>query len=238
MNRGDVAGSSVAARPAETPLVSILMPVYRARYLRAALESALRQTYPHLELVICDDDRSGEVEALVSGFAQRDARIRYLRNPVTLGPHQNWQCCFELAAGEYCQFLCDDDVLTPFCVERLAAVLQCEPGVTMAYGHTQCIDRDDRYLPDPVWAQRRFPVDAWIQGASLAATILQTPMNIVGSPSGVLFRRGLLTQVRPAINGFGGRPSLCNGDVAIWLNLLNQGDAVCLSDTELLPYPR
>ena len=39
------------------PLVSVVMPAYKALYLGRALESLQRQTYRHLELVVCDDCR-------------------------------------------------------------------------------------------------------------------------------------------------------------------------------------
>jgi cellulose synthase/poly-beta-1,6-N-acetylglucosamine synthase-like glycosyltransferase len=40
----------------ENPLVSVLVPNYNyARYVGEALESVLSQTYPHFEIIVCDD---------------------------------------------------------------------------------------------------------------------------------------------------------------------------------------
>ena len=60
----------------ESPLVSVIIPVYNYdRYLAEAIESALGQTYQHLEVIVVDDgsaDRSGEV---ARSFAGRESYL-------------------------------------------------------------------------------------------------------------------------------------------------------------------
>ncbi len=41
------------------PTVSVVIPAYNPWYLKAALDSALNQTYARLEILICDDCRTG-----------------------------------------------------------------------------------------------------------------------------------------------------------------------------------
>ena len=39
-----------------TPVVSVIIPVYNVeQYVREALDSVIKQTYPHLEVLIIDD---------------------------------------------------------------------------------------------------------------------------------------------------------------------------------------
>lgn len=56
--------------------VSIIVPVYKVEaYLQRCVESLVRQTYPHVEIILVDDgspDRSGE---LCDVFAKEDSRI-------------------------------------------------------------------------------------------------------------------------------------------------------------------
>ena len=54
-----------------TPLVSIIIPAYNGEeFLGAALESALAQTYPAVEVLVTDDgstDRSAEIAESFEG---------------------------------------------------------------------------------------------------------------------------------------------------------------------------
>ena len=60
------------------PLVSVVMPAYKATWLPQALESVRRQTYRPLELVVCDDSRDGRIQAIVEAFARQGAHVTFL----------------------------------------------------------------------------------------------------------------------------------------------------------------
>lgn len=62
-------------------LVSIVMPAYKATYFEQAMGSVLAQTYPALELVICDDNADGGVSRIVENKrALAGFPIRYFKN--------------------------------------------------------------------------------------------------------------------------------------------------------------
>jgi GT2 family glycosyltransferase len=62
--------------------LSVVMPVYNgARYLSAALDSVLRQSFPNFEVLIMDDGSTDETPAILAGYAARDPRIRVFRRP-------------------------------------------------------------------------------------------------------------------------------------------------------------
>ena len=48
----------------EQALVSIVMPTYKLEYFEDALDSVLGQTYPALELIICDDSSDERIARL------------------------------------------------------------------------------------------------------------------------------------------------------------------------------
>ena len=64
------------SRASDTSTVSVVMPAYNhERFVGAAVDSVLGQTYDDLELIVIDDgstDRTGEI---VQAYA--DPRIRY-----------------------------------------------------------------------------------------------------------------------------------------------------------------
>lgn len=218
--------------PAGPPLVSILIPAFNPTHFRAALESALDQRYPELEILVGDDCPGEQIAALVREYAARDGRIRYLRNAPALGEPLNDDMLFRCARGEYLKFLNDDDLLEPGCVERMAACLAALPDVTLVTAHRRLIDEHGRRLPDGEIARRPFAEDAIVDGVWAAATMLERGVNFIGEPSSVMFRKADLAGHGPILPSFCGRGVPHNGDVALFLNLLSRGDLLYLQETQ------
>ncbi|MBN0077682.1 glycosyltransferase, partial [Pseudomonas aeruginosa] len=66
--------------------VSIVMPTYKLEYFEDALDSVLGQTYPALELIICDDSSDERIATLVERRRASAAfPIRYFPNDTRLG---------------------------------------------------------------------------------------------------------------------------------------------------------
>ena len=209
------------------PLVTVAIPAYSARYFAAALDGALAQTYPNLELVICDDSPDEAIESLVRS---REARmpIRYSRNATRLGPRANYVECFERAGGTLVKFLCDDDVLMPDCVERLVDTFRRVPDLTLATSRRYRIDADSRMLPDQPATMPIVDADAVIAGVSLANAMLMVGLNMIGEPSTVLFRKSDLEDQRPDFFNFEGAYGRGVIDMVMWTALLLKGDAAYL----------
>ena len=95
------------------PLVTIGMPTYnRANgYLREALESALAQSYPNLEIVVSDNGSTDNTESVVRSYA--DPRIRFFRQQPPVTPNDNFNFCLQQANGAYFLMLHDDDKIDP-----------------------------------------------------------------------------------------------------------------------------
>ena len=83
----DDASTSQSAGPpsgASRPLVSVLLPVFNAgKYLAAAIDSILRQTYRDLELIVIDDGSVDGSAGIIS--ACTDPRLVLIRNETNLG---------------------------------------------------------------------------------------------------------------------------------------------------------
>lgn len=124
-----------------TPLVTIGMPVYNGQaYLEEALNSILAQTFTDFELIISDNASTDRTEDLCRSYAARDARIRYVRNPVNLGAARNYNRLVDLARGKYFKWASHDDLIEPDFLERCVAVLEADPGVVLAYARNMMID--------------------------------------------------------------------------------------------------
>src|ERR1039458_7784964 len=71
--------SSTATAPSTQsgrPLVSIIISNYNyGRYLRAGTDSALAQTYSHVEVIVVDDGSTDESREVIESYGKRIAPI-------------------------------------------------------------------------------------------------------------------------------------------------------------------
>jgi glycosyltransferase involved in cell wall biosynthesis len=211
------------------PPVSILIPAYNEAYFEQALRSALSQTYPALEIVVCDDSPGRRIEAIVDRLP--DPRLRYVKNEKNLGFAGNFTQCFQLSRGEYIKFLNDDDVLHQECVQRLVAGFSAHgPGVTLVTSKRRMINERGQPMQDVAATAPLAAVESRIQGLQLGNHVLRHSMNFIGEPTTVLFRKDAVTPESDNIFRFGGHDYVCLADLSLWLRLLSRGDAVYLPE--------
>jgi len=97
------------------PLISILTPVYNVPepYLRACVDSVLRQQYEHWELCLVDDaSTAAHIKPLLEELASLDSRIKVRFLEENRGIAGATNVAAKLAQGEYFSFLDNDDELT------------------------------------------------------------------------------------------------------------------------------
>ncbi|MEU1969097.1 glycosyltransferase family 2 protein [Micromonospora sediminicola] len=121
-----MAAESATDRPPTTrPDVSVVVPVYNTlRYLRACLDSLLRQTIgpERMEIVAVDDGSTDGSGRLLDRFAARHPGVvRVVHQANSGGPAAPCNRGLDLATGRYVFFLGSDDRLGPEALERLVA---------------------------------------------------------------------------------------------------------------------
>ena len=211
-------------------LVSIVMPTCKPRHFAQALDSVLAQTYTALELVICDDNANGAIEAvLASRLADAPFPIRYHRNASRLGELGSTIKGIELAQGQYVKFLHDDDVLQPDCVAQLVAAMERSPDAALASSRRRRIDDDSAPLPDILATCFPFAEDVVIDGPELVSFLADHTINLIGEPSCVLCRRADLVALGSELMSLNGKPIYRGGGLAIYVKLLRHGNLVLLS---------
>ena len=91
------------------PLFTIGIPTYnRPESLRRAIEAALDQTWPDVEVLVADDASTDGTAEVVRSFGDR---VRHHRNPQNIGNWPNFAKLTELASGDFFSWLQDDDVV-------------------------------------------------------------------------------------------------------------------------------
>ena len=97
-------------RPAY-PKVSIVIPVFNGEnFLRESIDSALKQTYPNIELIIVNDGSTdgGKTEAIATSYGKS---LRYLSKP-NGGVASALNMAIESMTGDYFSWLSHDDLYT------------------------------------------------------------------------------------------------------------------------------
>jgi glycosyltransferase involved in cell wall biosynthesis len=126
------------------PLVSVIIPTYNyAHFIGQTLDSLLAQTYARWECLVVDDDSTDDTPAVVAGYAERDARIRYLHQPNALQAAAK-NLGMRHAAGDYLQFLDADDLIEPRKLEHQVEYLARHPEVDIVYGDVNYFVEDPR----------------------------------------------------------------------------------------------
>ncbi len=101
-----------------SPVLSIIIPVYnRTECLSACVDSAIRQTFEDVEILLVDDYSNEETKIFLHIFTMGDPRIRVISNSGTKGANACRNLGLKESRGEYVIFLDSDDVLCRFCAE-------------------------------------------------------------------------------------------------------------------------
>ena len=102
------------------PLVSILIPTYnRPEYFKLALESAINQTYPNIEIIVGDDSTNNDTEELIKDYMERYDNITYYHNNRNIGQYDNDIKLLNMCNGRYVNFLMDDDLFALNKIEKM-----------------------------------------------------------------------------------------------------------------------
>ena len=121
----------------KTPLrVSVVIPTYnRARYLSAAIDSALSQSVPPHEIIVVDDGSVDETPQLCARYGDL---VRYIYQE-NAGPSSARNNGIALATGDLVAFLDSDDVWLPGKVERQVSLFTADPSLGLcATAHHSC----------------------------------------------------------------------------------------------------
>jgi glycosyltransferase involved in cell wall biosynthesis len=123
--------------------ISIVIPSYNyAHFLREAIDSALGQTYPPLEVIVVDD---GSTDATPEVLASYGERIRVIRQQ-NQGVARARNAGIAVARGEYVAFLDADDVWHPRNLELQIARFEADPSLGLVHCGIEMFDGGGRTI--------------------------------------------------------------------------------------------
>ncbi len=217
------------------PLVSILIPSYnQPEFCRQALESALRQTYPNIEILIGDDSTDSRVREALAPLIEQHENVQYFyRGDLREGTARNIRFLLGASHGAFVNLLFHDDIIYPTKIEKMMAyfIEDVNDDIAFATSRRDFIDAQGQSkgeIQGYSGAQ-----NTMMTGWQLCRNILRCQMNVVGEMSTVLLRRSLLGEGGSRSGTFCGYRDLSMGDTSTWLELLKDGRACLFLDEEL-----
>jgi glycosyltransferase involved in cell wall biosynthesis len=173
----------------QPPLVSILINNYNyGRFLSDAINSALNQTYPNVEVVVVDDGSTDNSREIIAGFGSKIVAV--LKN--NGGQASAFNAGFAASKGDWIHFLDSDDVFNPNKVQWVGEIAAKYPTVGMIAHNLEYCDADEAPLDfaPPLIRQRRLVDDRSLaRRGKLSAYLPAT--------SGLCVRRDALERVLP-----------------------------------------
>ena len=163
------------------PKTSICIPAQKAIHLKTCLASALAQTYEDVEILLCDCSEDRAIEDVCKTFA---GMVNYQKRPAS-GQIAAIAHMIEQAQGDYVKILLDDQVLNPFCIQRLVSAMG--PDIVASFSDQRFIDQNNNEIDTPFDRSMLHPFQ--IGGADVIRMATINHQNITGSFATLLLRR-------------------------------------------------
>jgi len=177
---------SLPSSELETPTrVSIIISNYNyGRFVEAAINSALSQTYPYCEVIVVDDGSTDQSRDVIRKFESRTVII--LQN--NCGQSAALNKGFAQCSGDLVAFLDSDDLLDTDAIRRI--VLAWKPDYSKIQFPLRIIDAEG--VPNGLV----MPTVALSEG-DVRSELLSTGYYITSPTSGNVFSRAFLSRVMP-----------------------------------------
>jgi glycosyltransferase involved in cell wall biosynthesis len=131
----------------EVPKVSIYIPSYNnGKYIKAAVESVLNQTYTDVEVCICDDGSTDNTLQVLAENFQANPKVRWVTQ-ANAGIGKASNTAVMMCRGMYIGQLDSDDLLKPDAIAIMVEHLD-KTGYGCVYSSCERIDAEGNYLQD------------------------------------------------------------------------------------------
>jgi glycosyltransferase involved in cell wall biosynthesis len=178
---------------ASAPLVSILVNNYNyGRFLGEAIESALNQSYPCIEVLVVDDGSTDDSRDIINTFANRIVPI-FKQNG---GQASAFNAGFANSHGEIVCFLDSDDIFAPSKVAHVVQIITAHPEIGWCWDIERKFDDvTGAHIPNKPATHR----GRWDARHLMVSGV---PPGVPTACSGMSFSRKTLGQILPMPENF------------------------------------
>ena len=172
------------------PLVSVIVPVYRAEdFLARCVDSIVGQTYPHIELILVNDGSPDNCGVLCDEYARGDSRVRVIHQQ-NAGVSVARNNALDQCSGEYITFVDADDYIDTSLIAALVDSAESQQADILLFDHYEIADGEQQLF-----------VNNWRAGIT-TEEIKRGIVNddIFNAPWGKFFRRAVWDGLRFPVN--------------------------------------
>lgn len=114
----------------------------RADFIGATLESILSQTQGsrEVEVVVLDGASRDNTPEVVGRFQAKHPSLRYFRMDSNKGVDEDFDKTVELAQGDYCWLMSDDDLLKPGAIPAVLQAIERNPSLVIVNAEVRTVD--------------------------------------------------------------------------------------------------
>jgi abequosyltransferase len=130
------------------PLLSIcIATMNRATCIGATLNCLIEQLTEDVEILVLDGGSNDGTQGLLLEYAPRCPQLRYVRQDAAQGVDRDFDRAVELAAGQYCWLMSDDDLLKSGGLARVLGVLKRDPSLVIVNAEVRTFDFSKQIVP-------------------------------------------------------------------------------------------
>ena len=187
-------------------LVSIIIPYYNKKnFISLSINSALRQSYKNIEILIIYDDENLDDLRIIEEIKKKDKRIKIIKNKKTIGAGLSRNIGISISKGTYIAFLDADDIWKE---DKLTKQISFMKNNNFDISHTtySIIDENKNYISKRI-AKDFFKLDDLLKSCDIGTSTVVIKKH--------LFEDGLLF---PALK--------TKEDFVLWLNILKKNNKI------------
>ena len=131
----------------KTPLVSVVIPFYRAEdLLGEAIDSVLSQTFQDLEIILVDNNANSKSKKIAEEWVLRyPETIRILQEKIQ-GVCSSRNTGIRESKGQYIALLDEDDIMFPQKLEKQFSFLQEHPEIALVTSYVDRVSHDGKEI--------------------------------------------------------------------------------------------
>lgn len=147
----------------ERPLVSVVIATYNyGSFLAAAIDSVLRQTYPHFEIIVVNDGSTDNTDEVIKVYLNHP-QLRYYKKK-NEGQTKTKNFGIREAKGEYVAFLDADDFWEADKLTKQVELFNQNPLVGVVFSHIRLVGSNGEEIPSEKPKRYRGKVTPYLYG--------------------------------------------------------------------------